>query len=543
MEEDWTPEMEARLDKFELEMKTAMANLAASMTAQMQKCIADSMAAISASTAAKKEQRGRSRSSHRPASNSSQVRTKSSSASRNAQGQLRTSSLSSQSQRSTLTYHSSLQSRTSSSRSQTSSLASHSSPSPTTSSPSSLQTDSTRRSSSPLQSASQRANSQHQRTKESERLAASEGKYDHSHSSMGQDSSRRDIGSGSKIELPWFNGDNVDKWIVKMEEYFLLKSIEDEERPEEKSSGVTQSWTVMEYKSSDHKIAGPNSSELENQVVPEIYKGAELINAVPEGIAIPWQSNLISTTASKKARKEEMGMNKEETEEIEEGNDGKQLQGMIRSDTDATKYCGLYPISESNSSYQVAPKRRLVGHLTILKKSCGSGLTREPAHMLQAEEGAHGQEQKNAVNFYVPCAKDASGEVHWQNLHKSLHRVSSAVNGRYEAFQKIEDAPRATKADNSFLEKLGIIEGSLSEDDGDGYEYIDGGHLWKTYAAKLSSSVSTLIVANTEGLWKRSNRGLLVKLLVGKGDMLESFVNNGEPLQTAMPARMRSQGW
>ncbi|CAH9082899.1 unnamed protein product [Cuscuta europaea] len=155
--------------------------------------------------------------------------------------------------------------------------------------------------------------------------------------------------------------------------------------------------------------------------------------------------------------------------------------------------------------------------------------------MLQAEEGAHGQEQKNAVNFYVPCAKDASGEVHWQNLHKSLHQVSSAVNGRYEAFQKIEDAPRATKADNSFLEKLGITEGSLSEDDGDGYEYINGGHLWKTYAAKLSSSVSTLIVANTEGLWKRSNRGLLVKLLVGKDDMFESFVNNGEPMQTAMP--------
>ncbi|CAH9120943.1 unnamed protein product [Cuscuta epithymum] len=65
-------------------------------------------------------------------------------------------------------------------------------------------------------------------------------------------------------------------------------------------------------------------------------------------------------------------------------------------------------------------------------------LPKQPAHMLQAEDRAHRQGQKNAVNIYIFCAKDTSDEVRWQNLNKSLHRVSSAMNGKYDAVQEIE---------------------------------------------------------------------------------------------------------
>ncbi|VFQ74958.1 unnamed protein product [Cuscuta campestris] len=65
-------------------------------------------------------------------------------------------------------------------------------------------------------------------------------------------------------------------------------------------------------------------------------------------------------------------------------------------------------------------------------------LPKEPAHMQQAEDRAHRRGQKNAVNIYIFCAKDTSDEVCWQNLNKSLHRVSSTMNGKYDAIQEIE---------------------------------------------------------------------------------------------------------
>ncbi|CAH9090730.1 unnamed protein product [Cuscuta epithymum] len=178
------------------------------------------------------------------------------------------------------------------------------------------------------------------------------------------------------------------------------------------------------------------------------------VHEVSEGTAIPWQCNLRAATAFRRTLKEGMCVNKEETEEIKEDNDGKKLQGIINAYIDATEDCGLHPSSESNSSYQVAPKRKLVGHLTVLSKEVkianirilagGSELNmsavqyvillvliREHAHRLEAEEKAHTQEQKNAVNLYILYAKDASDGAHWQNLNKSLHR-------KYEAVQEIE---------------------------------------------------------------------------------------------------------
>ncbi|CAN6717719.1 unnamed protein product [Malus baccata var. baccata] len=57
--------------------------------------------------------------------------------------------------------------------------------------------------------------------------------------------------------------------------------------------------------------------------------------------------------------------------------------------------------------------------------------------MLQAEDRAHRRGQTNAVNIYIFCGKDTIDESHWQNLNKSLHRVSSTTDGKYDAIQEI----------------------------------------------------------------------------------------------------------
>ncbi|KAM1081096.1 hypothetical protein EV1_015507 [Malus domestica] len=64
-------------------------------------------------------------------------------------------------------------------------------------------------------------------------------------------------------------------------------------------------------------------------------------------------------------------------------------------------------------------------------------LPQSPSLMLQAEDRAHRRGQTNAVNIYIFCGKDTIDESHWQNLNKSLHRVSSTTNGKYDAIQEI----------------------------------------------------------------------------------------------------------
>ncbi|KAM0059677.1 putative alpha-glucosidase [Helianthus debilis subsp. tardiflorus] len=55
------------------------------------------------------------------------------------------------------------------------------------------------------------------------------------------------------------------------------------------------------------------------------------------------------------------------------------------------------------------------------------------------------------------------------------------------------------------LDENGKAEGVLFEDDGDGYDYINGGYLLTTYIAELKSSVITVKVSKAEGLWARPN--------------------------------------
>ncbi|KAL8521436.1 hypothetical protein ACS0TY_011817 [Phlomoides rotata] len=86
------------------------------------------------------------------------------------------------------------------------------------------------------------------------------------------------------------------------------------------------------------------------------------------------------------------------------------------------------------------------------------------------------------------------------------------------------------------LDEHGKAEGFLYEDDGDGYEYNKGGYLLTTYVAEHQSSVVTVKVFKTEGSWKRPNRRLHVKLLLGEVAMISAWGIDGEVLQIQMPS-------
>ncbi|VFQ64944.1 unnamed protein product [Cuscuta campestris] len=85
------------------------------------------------------------------------------------------------------------------------------------------------------------------------------------------------------------------------------------------------------------------------------------------------------------------------------------------------------------------------------------------------------------------------------------------------------------------LDEQGRAEGFHYEDDGDGYDYTNGGYLLTTYIAELLSSVVTLRVANTQGSWIRPKRRLHVKLLLGEGAMLDAWGTDGETIKISMP--------
>ncbi|XP_024993632.1 uncharacterized protein LOC112527307 isoform X1 [Cynara cardunculus var. scolymus] len=86
------------------------------------------------------------------------------------------------------------------------------------------------------------------------------------------------------------------------------------------------------------------------------------------------------------------------------------------------------------------------------------------------------------------------------------------------------------------LDENGKAEGVLFEDDGDGYEYTNGGYLLTTYIAELKSSVITVSVSKTEGSWMRPNRRLHVHLLLGEGAMIDAWGTDGEDVQIIMPS-------
>ncbi|KAE8055836.1 hypothetical protein FH972_012654 [Carpinus fangiana] len=93
----------------------------------------------------------------------------------------------------------------------------------------------------------------------------------------------------------------------------------------------------------------------------------------------------------------------------------------------------------------------------------------------------------------------------------------------------------AIEEDDSW-EVKGKAEGVLFEDVGDGYEFTKGEYLLTNFVAELHSSVVTVRVSKTEGLWKRQKRRLHVQLLLGGGAMLDMWGVDGEVLQIMMPS-------
>ncbi|OVA18457.1 Glycoside hydrolase [Macleaya cordata] len=86
------------------------------------------------------------------------------------------------------------------------------------------------------------------------------------------------------------------------------------------------------------------------------------------------------------------------------------------------------------------------------------------------------------------------------------------------------------------LDQHGKAEGFIFEDEGDGYEFNEGGYLLTYYVAELQSSVVTIIVSKTEGSWRRPNRHLHIQLLLGGGAMADAWGIDGEVLKITMPS-------
>ncbi|OVA18456.1 Glycoside hydrolase [Macleaya cordata] len=86
------------------------------------------------------------------------------------------------------------------------------------------------------------------------------------------------------------------------------------------------------------------------------------------------------------------------------------------------------------------------------------------------------------------------------------------------------------------LDQHGKAEGFLFEDEGDGYEFNEGGYLLTYYVAELQSSVVTIKVSKTEGSWRRPKRRLHVQLLLGGGAMVDAWGIDGEVLQITVPS-------
>ncbi|URD84079.1 Glycosyl hydrolases family 31, partial [Musa troglodytarum] len=87
------------------------------------------------------------------------------------------------------------------------------------------------------------------------------------------------------------------------------------------------------------------------------------------------------------------------------------------------------------------------------------------------------------------------------------------------------------------LDENGKAAGVLYEDDGDGYGYTQGDYLLTYYTAEIASSVLTVKVLKSEGSWKRPQRALHVKLLLGGGVMIDARGVDGEELHFKIPSK------
>lgn len=134
-------------------------------------------------------------------------------------------------------------------------------------------------------------------------------------------------------------------------------------------------------------------------------------------------------------------------------------------------------------------------------------LPKENANFEQAESRAHRIGQTKSVNIYIFCAKDTPDESRWQIFNDRLFRVSSTINGKYDAIHEIKvdtvshfettaGADERSKNNTgisaeSFVVSQGHNQGLVKEYD-DFFESIDTSHGSPQETYVLSSQVESL---------------------------------------------------
>lgn len=115
-------------------------------------------------------------------------------------------------------------------------------------------------------------------------------------------------------------------------------------------------------------------------------------------------------------------------------------------------------------------------------------LPQSPSLMLQAEDRAHRRGQSNAVNIYIFCAKDTIDETCWQNLNKSLHRVSSITDGKYDAVPEIlvERISYFGKSDKG-IRRSSEVQVKLP----------DSGSVWDSQPFKTDDEENVMLIGST----------------------------------------------
>ncbi|CAK7323249.1 unnamed protein product [Dovyalis caffra] len=131
-------------------------------------------------------------------------------------------------------------------------------------------------------------------------------------------------------------------------------------------------------------------------------------------------------------------------------------------------------------------------------------LPQSPSLMLQAEDRAHRRGQTNAVNIFIFCAKDTMDEKRWQNLNKSLHRVSSTTDGKYDAVPEIavegisyfgkSDKTRSWKS--SEVQVLGKASCKESSDV-DLVKLPDSGAVWDSQLSETHNEETLQLIGST----------------------------------------------
>lgn len=106
-----------------------------------------------------------------------------------------------------------------------------------------------------------------------------------------------------------------------------------------------------------------------------------------------------------------------------------------------------------------------------------------------------------------------SGIVKFPSKHKGFRKLFVEFNCKVAHLAVVI----TINSNNCSFTSAGKAAGVLYEDDGDGYEFTQGGYLLSYYVAELQSSVVTVKVSKTEGSWTRPNRRIHVNLLLGGG--------------------------